>query len=114
MTEQEFEEYKMIHNFMYPDESLKAWITKNNAINTFKDDYNALMEVVEKAESLTFKDDEYYNFHILGGCCVGVISSHLHELIYVEDKKSKRDCLYYAIIQFLEFLEWLNQQKEVH
>jgi hypothetical protein len=66
-----------------------------------------LMPVVEKIESKIFDNDEFYNFNILGGCCVIVISSHGNELITSEDGQSKIECTYLAVV---EFIKWYNKQ----
>ena len=50
-SKQEFAEYKLIHDFFYGT-PLKKWIDHTNYINLFKDDWNQLMDVVEKIESL--------------------------------------------------------------
>lgn len=44
----EFEEYKMIFEFMHPNERLKMWVTKKNFINKFKYAWDALMDVMHK------------------------------------------------------------------
>ena len=49
-----FEKYKMVHHFMYPNDPLKKWINETNFINTYENDWNVLMPVVEKIENLDF------------------------------------------------------------
>ena len=97
----EFMGYEIDPLFTMPDGS----DYNNNALYHLSWDW--LMPVVEKIESFIFKNDEYYNFQILGGCCVYVISSNGNELICVDNGKSKLDCVYQAVI---EFIEWYNQK----
>ena len=75
----------------------------------FHSSWDWLMPVVEKIETFIFEDDEYYNFHILGGCSVYVISSHGNELIYSDKEQSKLECLWIAVV---EFIKWYNNDKE--
>lgn len=42
----DFERYKLVHKFVHPEETLKAWITEENFQNTYRCDWNALMDVV--------------------------------------------------------------------
>ena len=74
----------------------------------FDVDWNWLMVVVEKIESIIFENDEYYNFNILGGCYVIVISSHGNELITSDNGQSKLECVYNAVV---EFIKWYNDGK---
>ena len=71
-------------------------------------DWNSIMPVVEKIETFVFDGDEYYNFQILGGCCVYIISSHGNELVTVDNGISKLDCVYKSVVQFIQ---WYNKQK---
>lgn len=63
----EFEDYKTVHNFVYPNEPLKKWIDETNFINLFKEDWNELMPSVKKIDSyaneqMCFSDfDDYRN-----------------------------------------------------
>lgn len=88
---------------------------KNCKEVSFKNDlkYNLswdwLIPVVEKIEGFIFENDEYYNFQILGGCCVYIISSHGNELITSDNGRSKLECVYNAVI---EFILWYNQQNK--
>lgn len=63
MTKQEkskgFKDYQAIHNFMYPDEPLKSWVTAESYTNTYKQDWNVIMPVVEKCTQIGFRDQEY-------------------------------------------------------
>jgi hypothetical protein len=74
----------------------------------FHSDWNWLMEVVEKIESLIFENDTYYNVQILSGCCVYIISSNGDELVCSDNEQSKLDCVYNACI---EFIKWWNENK---
>jgi len=83
----------------------KSSIYKVNEL-LFHSSWDWLMPVVEKIESLIFDDDEYYNFNILGGCYVIVISSHGNDLITSDRGQSKLECTYNAVI---EFIKWYNE-----
>lgn len=45
-----FKEYKMLHHFLHRF-PLKSWVNQANYSNTYKEDWNALMELVETIES---------------------------------------------------------------
>ena len=53
----EFENYKLLHDFIYPDEPLKEHITMYLFSNLFKEDWNELMIVLEKICDICFTDD---------------------------------------------------------
>ena len=116
---------KLIAEFMYPSENLPVYNSihdKHPVIQPvftigkykkysvkklkFHSSWDWLMPVVEKIESLVFPNDEYYNFNILGGCCTYIISSHGHELVCSDRGKSKLECVYKAVV---EFIKWYNE-----
>lgn len=75
-------------------------------------DWNQIMPVVEKIESIIFNSpapDTYYNVQILGGCYVVIISNNGDELIINDLGKSKLECLYMSLISFIK---WHNENKE--
>lgn len=86
-------------------ECFKSSIFKPSELQ-YHTSWDWLIPVVEKIESLIFEDDEYYNFQILGGCCVYIISSHGNEIVSVDNVSSKIDCAYKAVV---EFIKWYNQ-----
>jgi hypothetical protein len=49
----EFKNYRLIHNFRH-EEPLKAWVNEGNFNDIYKEDWNALMEVVDIIENLGF------------------------------------------------------------
>jgi len=67
-----------------------------------------IMPVIEEIEKHIYANDEYYNFQILGGCYVIIISSHGNELVTSDNGQSKLECVYNACI---EFIRWHNNQK---
>ena len=96
----EFNNYKLVHNFMHPDDPLKKWIDKENFQDYFRNDWNSLMEVVEKIEALgfivTIKMDECeiisqrsFNMNFFGG-------------------GSKINATYKIVVQFIK---WYNKNK---
>ncbi len=74
----------------------------------FHKSWSWLMPVVEKIETFIFENDEYYNFNILGGCYVTIISSHGNELVTSDEGQSKLECVWLAVI---EFIKWYNENK---
>jgi len=73
----------------------------------FHSDWNWLMEVVEKIESLVFPNDTYYNFNILSGCYVTIIDSKINEFGSYSGS-TKIEAVYNACI---EFIKWYNKNK---
>lgn len=53
----EFEKYKLVHKFI-TKEDLKSWVVESNYLNIFKEDWNALMPVVEKIEAFCLEHDD--------------------------------------------------------
>ena len=53
------------------------------------------------------KDGLYYNFQILGGCSVYIISSDMKEIVYVDNGQSKLECVWLAVV---EFIKWYNNE----
>ena len=107
------ENNRLIADFMgldvFYDTKVHHETAEKNKVTEMKyhSDWNWLMPVVEKIESLVFTNDIYYNFNILGGCQVYVISSDMEELIDVS-AKTKLLSVYEAVI---EFIKWYNLNK---
>lgn len=51
--EQDFEDYKLIHQFFF-EEPLKGWINMLNYLNRFKNDWEILIDVIDKIEKLGY------------------------------------------------------------
>ena len=51
-TIKEFKNYTAVHNFLNPNDPIKTWITKETYSNIYLEDWNALIEVVEKILNL--------------------------------------------------------------
>lgn len=101
--------YSISHNHhTCTEDTVEKALNGFASIAKFHASWDWLMPVVEKIESLIFPDDEYFNFHILGGCCVYIISSHGDEFICSDRGQSKIECVYSAVV---EFIQWYNQQK---
>ena len=66
-------------------------------------DWRWLMSVVEKIESIR-DDDKFYNFQILGGSSIYVISSDMRVVVDV-DGCSKMDAVYKGCVSFVK---WYN------
>ena len=72
----------------------------------YDSDWNWLMIVVEKIESIVFPNDVFYNLNILGGCQVYVVSSNMEELVDVLGE-TKLLSVYKACV---EFIKWYNNE----
>lgn len=64
MPREEFEDYQVVHNFMHPDEPLKGWINEKNYSNQYTDSWDALMELVEKVESLSYVRGRHFYLNV--------------------------------------------------
>lgn len=98
-----FEDYKLIHNFMY-DEPLKAWINEINYKNLFLADWNELMLLVEKIETI---EDYRFDFEIRQSLCE-IYDKDNQEDILQESGDNKIEVVYYTVV---EFIKWYNLNK---
>ena len=104
-TTEKFNDYKVIHNFMYPDEKLKSWINEDNYINHFVDDWGSLMEVVEKIERI---EDTDFIVYINVECCKITARETYPDLLIINTARTKIEATYNSCV---EFINWYNQQK---
>jgi hypothetical protein len=98
----EFEEYKLLHNFLY-DSPLKSWINENNFNNNFKTDWNVIMEVVDKIESIPHdENNKAYSVEIYPSDCLidGILDSIVH--ITTIEANSKIEMVYRACVEFIK------------
>lgn len=72
----------------------------------YDSDWNWLMKVVEKIESIVFSNDVFYNLNILGGCQVYIVSSNMEELVDISGE-TKLLSVYKACV---EFIKWYNNE----
>ena len=86
-----------------------VWAERFEKELKYHSDWNWLMPIVEKIESIIFEDDEYYNFQILGGCYVTIISSFGNELVTIDNGKSKLECVWLAVVNFII---WYNEKNK--
>jgi len=105
----DFENYKLLHNFMHPDSPLKGWINESNYTNYFKEDWNTLMEVVDKIESITVDEDNSFNVTIgaTNYCVIQDSNGELYESVE-NYGVSKLITTYNACV---EFVKWFNNYK---
>jgi len=103
-TTKEYKNYKLIHNFI-SDEPLKAWINEGNFDDIYKEDWNALMEVVEKINELGY---EVVISRI--SCQINKIldRDNLISAMVCGDVSRKREITYDAVVKFII---WYNQNK---
>ena len=74
-----------------------------NITTCYDTDWNSLIQVVEKIESLGF------DFNILTPTVIEIWNGEGEQLIYVDGRNSKIEAVYNACI---EFIKWYNEQKE--
>ena len=97
--------------FNIPKECLRNWSSPFAPKTTdlqFHSSYDWIMPVVEKIEQLLFPNDVFYNIHILGGCCVCIISSDMDELGQYSEP-TKILTVFKAIV---EYIKWYNVQNK--
>ena len=89
---------------------LQCGLSTQEKIEQFKfhSSYDWIMPVVEKIEQLLFPNDVFYNIHILGGCCVCIISSDMDELGQYSEP-TKILTVFKAVV---EFIKWYNEQNK--
>jgi len=95
---EEFKDWKLVLNFLY-DEPVKSWVTQYNYKNLFKEDWNMLMEIVEKIEDVGF-----YNVNINSPWVT--ISSREYKdfkIISSVEDYSKKLNTYYACVEFIKY-----------
>jgi hypothetical protein len=115
-----FENYKLIHDFMFPTDPLKSWINSGNVTNIYASNWDSLMPVVEKIEHTFetptvlerieinshyvsyyhhfFKDGKEQGIEILAGC----YSTSPEEMKFA----TKIEAVYYVCI---EWIKWYNK-----
>jgi len=99
-NKQLFEEYKLVHDFLYPNEPLKAWINENTYTNYFIDSWDPLMELVEKIE-----DHSAVASLCIEEPTIWVWASSAEEIEDIEVdiyKSTKKQAVYKACILFLK------------
>ena len=106
---EEFKNYRLIHNFRH-EGPLKAWVNEGNFNNIYKEDWNALMEVVEKIEELGFIV-EISKFTTE----IDVLNEKLEilNLVSIRENNSEESTkikkTYRAVVKFIK---WYNNQKK--
>lgn len=101
-AEEYLEEYKMIHEFHYDNSLLKTWITVDNYINYFRSDWNVLMEVVEKVQ--TINDCTY---------CITIDQNNCK--IWSEDNSYENEVTDHSTVEatynaIINFIKWYNER----
>lgn len=109
---EEFKNYRLIHNFRH-EEPLKAWINEDNFKDIYKEDWNALMDVVEKIENDVDGLQNIYFVEIFKSpsnniqvCRIYNKSSKLYANCY---GLNKLEATYKAVV---EFIKWYNNQNK--
>ncbi|MCP4254992.1 MAG: hypothetical protein GY775_16620 [Candidatus Scalindua sp.] len=97
-----FEDFEMLHKFMYPNDPLKSWINKENYINTFNVDWNSLMKVVDKIESIVDESKiSKFNIIIEQFFCEIIDTSNSDILVSV-DADTKIEAVFTACVKFVK------------
>lgn len=102
--EQEFEDWKLVHQFYYGfNVYIKGWINKSNYDNVYIRNWEAMMEVVEKIESL--------GYYVMINRWTSIYTGKGTErnMIFNVENQSKIKNTYYACIGFIK---WLNKNKK--
>jgi len=107
----DFNEYKLIHNFVYPDISLKSWINKINFTNNYKDQWDVLMMSVEKI--ITMREYRFrielttmYDPHLGYNC---MLIDNVNDIFFLGiSLKSHVEATYNSVI---DFIKWYNKNK---
>lgn len=96
----DFENWKMLFEFNHPDENLKSWIDENNYTNTYKEDWEKLMSIVDELEGQDI-DGHYYTVHI--STEKTEIKNDMFLVVFENEGLSRVENTYNAILQFVEF-----------
>jgi len=112
-TKEDFEDYKVLHNFVYPDDRLKPWINESNYTNNYMTDWEVIMDALSTAESMYFGPTvqslitEVGMKDGMGYCAITLLKkgvncpfgeTHVH--------KNKKLAVYSALISFVK---WVNK-----
>ena len=106
---------KLIVEFMgaevveYPRKTVFKY-NGGNVINLvslrFHSDWNELMKVVDKIESIEH-NGKSYEIQMYGGCSVYIMSNNGDGIVFVDNEESRIVCLYKAIVKFIIiYNEW--------
>lgn len=120
-SSKDFNDWKLLMSFLYPNDPIKNWINETNYDNGFKEDWLWLMELVEAIEKLppkNFSDAlsvydsteswEDYFFHFT------IWQTHASVVLYRGGRQyqavptkigiSKMDAVYSAALDFIKFV----------
>lgn len=110
----DFENYKLVHSFMHPDNPLKEWINKDNYYNGFSKDWLWLMPVVEKIESTFDNRPKFNSFRKViienNTCWIGdYFGEFTQDQISYFTSDTKIVAVWLAVV---EFIKWYNTQNQ--
>jgi hypothetical protein len=97
----------LIHEFLYPGEPIKGWVRKDETYTgSFHNNWECLMDIVERIEGLVFENDNFPNVTIGGSnyCIIQDSNSELFE--FIGESETKILSAYSAIVKFIE---WYNK-----
>ena len=106
-TKKGFEQWKLLLEFMYNEEP-KGFIDENNYINLYNEDWNVLMELVEKIENNDECTDVTFS---INGCNITRSRAYFGDKTYFSygvDKDTKIEAVYCACV---EFVKWNKKNK---
>ena len=103
----EFMEWDILNDMTYSKATKGKWIELDKL--KFHSNWNWLMEVVEKIESISFEEDNFINVTIGCGfdCTIQDAHGKLFKLSTWEHTKIKT-----VYNTCLEFIKWYNEQKK--
>jgi len=93
----DFEKYKLVFKFLYPDEELKMWINAYNYNNNIAEDYDSLFKIINNIENLKYTV-------ILDHFTCTIIGPN-YEYSFVSNFNRKH-AIYESI---LHFIQWYNK-----
>lgn len=105
---EKFNDYKLVHNFMYPNEPLKEWITEDSFNNIFIKDWNSLMELVHKIRKLGFYVSLRNWYDKRKKLCSWIEIEINEDKSIIERKESEINNVFNAC---LKFIKWYNKNK---
>jgi hypothetical protein len=106
----QFEEYKLIHGFLYPDSPLKKWLNKDNFCNAdeYEIEWEELMELVGLIESNTELNGKGYSMQLLKNFCTIIDGNTLKRVFNTINGDTRKDATYSTCIKFIKFYNALK------
>lgn len=108
----ELEKFILLSNFMEND-SLKSWITEDNYINYFRDDWNSLMEVINKLEQIELENEGSICINIQSGAYTVGFDSNGDLFEFTESVKDKITSTYECVVKVILWYNNYYQENQL-